>query len=89
MNYTTVENPTWTRNGDMIDCVVDFAGIGKVPFSASPNDLPHGVEIYNRCIAGEFGPIADYIPQPDEGPQEPSELPLEMQIPSTTPGEVL
>lgn len=89
MNYTTVENLVWTKDGSMVDCVVDFAGIGKVPFTASPNDLPHSVEIYNRCVAGEFGPIADYVPQPDEGPQEPSAIPIEMQIPSTTPGAIL
>ena len=88
MQYTSVENLTWTRNGDMVDCVVNFVGIGKVPFSASLNDLPHGVEIYNRCIAGEFGPIADYVPLPDEGPQEPSVSP-EQQIPVTDTGEVL
>jgi hypothetical protein len=89
MNYITVENLFWTKDGSKVDCVVDFAGIGKVPFSASPNDLPHSVEIYNRCVAGDFGPIADYVPQPDEGPQEPSAIPIEMQIPSTTPGEIL
>jgi hypothetical protein len=89
MNYTTVKNPTWTRNGEMIDCVVDFVGIGEVSFTASANDLPHSVEIYNRCVAGDFGPIGDYVPQPDEGPQEPSELPPEMQIPATNTGEVL
>jgi hypothetical protein len=85
MNYTTVENLVWAKDGGMVDCVVDFAGIGKVPFTASPNDLPHSVEIYNRCVAGEFGPIADYVPQPDEGPQEPSEP----QIPTTIPGAIL
>lgn len=90
MYYTTVENLFWTKNHDMVNCVVDFAGIGKVPFAANPNDdLPHGVEIYNRCVAGDFGPIAEYVPQPDEGPQEPSAIPIEMQIPSTTPGAIL
>lgn len=88
MKYATVENPVWTINGDMIDCLVDFSGIGKVPFSASPNDLPHSVEIYNRCISGEFGPIADYVPAPDEGPQEFSVAP-DQQIPVTNTGEVL
>ena len=89
MNYTTVENLVWTKDGNMVDCVVDFTGIGKVPFTASPNDLPHSVEIYNRCVAGEFGPIADYVPKPDEGPQEPSEVPLDMQISTSTTGAIL
>lgn len=34
-------------------------------FTASPNDCePHGVELYNRAIAGEFGPIAPYVEPP-------------------------
>lgn len=87
MYYLNVENPTWNREGTMIDCVVTFERLGKVPFTASPNDLPHSVEIYERCVAGEFGPIADYVPQPDEGPQEPT--PPELSIPVTVPGQIL
>lgn len=89
MEYTFVKNPKWTRNGDMIDCVVNFVDIGEVPFTASPNDLSHSVEIYNRCVAGDFGPIGDYVPAHDEGPQEPSEIPIDMQIPTTTLGGIL
>lgn len=74
MNYTTVENPVWTRDGEAIDCIVDFERIGKIPFTARPTDLPHCVEIYNRCVAGEFGPIAEYVPEPDEGPQPIPEI---------------
>lgn len=89
MHYTTVENLVWNRDGTMIDCVVNFARIGPVPFSASPNDAPHSVEIYNRCVAGEFGPIAAYAPKPDEGPQEPTPpelLPEYGRIPVTNTG---
>jgi len=90
MIYKTVKLPQWAHNKSMVNCVVDFVNFGELPFSASPNDsAEHGREIYARCIAGDFGPIADYVPQPDEGPQEPSEIPPEMQIPSTTPGAVL
>lgn len=91
MNYTTVENPSWNRDGTMIDCVVDFVGLGKLPFSASPNDLPHGVEIYNRCVAGDFGPIADYVPHIDEGenPQSTGPMPEHLRISVTNAGEIL
>jgi hypothetical protein len=89
MFYTTVENLFWTKNRDMVDCVVNFVDMGKLPFSASPNDLPHSVEIYNRCINGDFGPIADYVPQPHEGPQDISKIPPSMQIPTSTLGEIL
>lgn len=83
MNYTTVENLVWTKDRDMVNCVVNFVDIGKVPFSASPNDLTHSVEIYNRCVSGEFGPIGDYVPHPDEGPQDPSVIPIDRQIPGS------
>lgn len=88
MQYTNVKNLSWCKEGDKIDCLVNFTDIGEVPFSASPNDLPHSVEIYNRCVAGDFGPIADYVPFPDEGPQVYS-IPPEQQIPTTNTGEVL
>jgi hypothetical protein len=36
------------------------------PFGAMPTDsMPHGVDIYNRAVAGEFGIVAPYVaPQP-------------------------
>jgi hypothetical protein len=98
MNYTTVENPTWTQDGSAIDCVVDFVGIGKLPFTANPNDLSHGSEIYARCVAGDFGPVAEYVMLPEDGPQPPTpfdQLPDFMKIAVTDgrtepkPSEVL
>lgn len=33
---------------------------GEVPFSASPNDsAAHGVDLFNRAVAGEFGPVLE------------------------------
>lgn len=33
---------------------------GELPFTASPHDSePHGVELYERALAGEFGPVQD------------------------------
>ncbi|RMT82239.1 phage tail protein [Pseudomonas viridiflava] len=33
---------------------------GEVPFGASPKDPePHGVDLYNRAVAGEFGPVLE------------------------------
>jgi hypothetical protein len=71
MKYSTVTGLTWSKEKDSILCWVDFESVGNVPFGASPNDpLAHGKEIYARCIAGDFGPIAEYVPAPDEGPQK-------------------
>lgn len=33
-----------------------------MPFGATSYDpMPYGVELFNRAVAGEFGPIADYV----------------------------
>lgn len=87
MNYTSVRNPQWSRDGSMIDCVVEFDEIGEVVFSASPNDsVAHGREIYARCVAGDFGPVAEYVPQPGDFECEPDLLPPEQQLPVTDTG---
>lgn len=89
MNYSDVTNPQWNRDGSAIDCMVNFESLGILPFAAVENDnTQHGREIYARCVAGDFGPIADYIPAPDEGPQEPS-IPPEKRIPVTNSDEIL
>lgn len=89
MNYTSVTNLVWNPARTAVNCLVAFEKIGVVPFAADPNDPEaHGQEIYARCIAGDFGPIADYVPAPDEGPQEPSISP-EQAIPVSTPGAIL
>jgi hypothetical protein len=69
MNYTSVKNPKWTSDErTSIECIVNFENIGEVPFAATPDDQhDHTTEIYNRCVAGEFGEIAEYVkPEPLE-----------------------
>jgi hypothetical protein len=64
IKYTSVTNPTWNIDKSGIDCVVVFEHLGgkPIPFHATQNDdMAHGVEIYNRCLAGEFGVVADYV----------------------------
>ena len=63
MDYTTVTNLKYSDStGNKIDCIVDFNGIGPVPFTAYSGDTePHGVEIYQRAIAGDFGSIDAYV----------------------------
>lgn len=52
-----------SETGDVIDCQVEFEGIGLVPFSASKSDPePHGRQLYDALIAGEWGEIAAYTP---------------------------
>lgn len=69
MNYTNVKNPKWANfSKTVIDCEVNFDAIAEefVPFTAvASGDLPHTHEIFARCVAGEFGPVAEYTPPPD------------------------
>lgn len=51
------------EDGTCITLQVKFAEFEEVlPFGATPYDvMPYGVELYNRAVAGEFGPIAPYV----------------------------
>lgn len=57
-------------DGQIIDLTVKFVEFSnEMPFGATPYDpMPYGAELYNRAVAGEFGPIAPYVPPtPPEG----------------------
>ena len=64
VTYTTVTSPTYA-NADktVIGMLVMFDHLQfAIQFGASVNDTePHGVELYNRAIAGDFGQIAEYV----------------------------
>jgi hypothetical protein len=57
LQYSSSDN----LNISMMVIFDTFAGVA-IPFTASKNDVePHGVDLYNRAILGEFGVIAPYI----------------------------
>ena len=62
--YTDVIEPRFgNAEGTAIDCLVVFTSFGPepLPFNAVPDDPePHGREIFDRCLAGEFGPVAPF-----------------------------
>lgn len=64
----SVINLQWANyDRTAIDMEVDFDELDEeyVQFTATPNDREdHGVELYNRAIAGDFGAIAEF-PVPD------------------------
>lgn len=71
MNLIDAKNPQWADAANtLIDVEAKFqhypAEWGYLPFTANPNDPEaHGVDLYNRCVAGEFGTIAPYVePEP-------------------------
>jgi hypothetical protein len=67
MNYSQVKNPIWSNaEHTAIDCEVDFDDLEEnfVPFTANPLDTsnPASKEIYDQCIAGDYGTIGEYAP---------------------------
>jgi hypothetical protein len=45
------------------------------PFGASPDDVEaHGREIYAKAKAGDFGPVAPYLPPPPPAPVVPASI---------------
>jgi hypothetical protein len=66
-----VRNPRYSDpDHEGIEMEVDFDEIDEVYvwFNALPTDpCSYGVDLYNRAVAGEFGPIADYAPDPISG----------------------
>lgn len=47
-----------------IDCIVKFDKIPEeIPFTIDPNDFyQHSLDLWAGATAGEYGPIADYVP---------------------------
>ena len=69
MEYTSVTSPVWTNaEHTMINCIVDFTadGVGTVPFTADPLDTsnPSSKQIFDECVAGDYGTVAEYVPPP-------------------------
>ena len=59
------KDPIWSdATGNAIRLTVRFEEINEdLPFNATSYDPePHGVDLYNRAKAGEFGEIAPYVP---------------------------
>jgi hypothetical protein len=65
------KNPKFVNAGKtLIDLIVTHPIFGEIPFTASPDDVEdHGRDLFARAVAGEFGPVADYVPPPP--PPEP------------------
>jgi hypothetical protein len=72
---TSLKNPVWANvEHTLIDCVITTSQFGdeELPFTADPKDVePHGRALFERIVAGEFGPIGEYVPPPPQ-PTPPS-----------------
>lgn len=71
MQITSARSPKYTADG-RIDIDIQIDGMaGYIPFTADPNDPePHGRELFTLAVAGEFGPIAAYVPPPAPTPDD-------------------
>jgi hypothetical protein len=68
MNYKQIKNPIWANaEHTVINCEVDFDDLKEefVPFSANLNDsYAHTKQIFNECVAGDYGVVTEYVPPP-------------------------
>jgi hypothetical protein len=67
MKLEYAKNPVWANaEQTMIDLTIKFDEINEeLPFSANPNDIEaHGRTIFQECVAGQYGDIAEYVPPP-------------------------
>lgn len=71
------KNPKWVNaEHTLIDVEAKFEHYpeewGYLSFLANPNDVEaHGRDLYQRCVNGEFGTIAEYVaPVVEEQPSE-------------------
>lgn len=64
ISYSDVRNPKWMdAEHTRLDCEVNFTHISEewVPFGAvASGDYPHTHRIFEECVAGNYGPIAEY-----------------------------
>lgn len=62
ITYSEAHSPKW---GDVahesLSLVVTFDHCGTVPFTCMANDTAHGSEIFARAVAGDFGPVSEYV----------------------------
>lgn len=64
-NIVSASNPVYAnKDNTAINLDVLFEGFAEpVPFTATPNDPePYGVTLYNNAVAGQYGPVAPYVP---------------------------
>jgi hypothetical protein len=66
MNVTvnSAANPRWANDAQtavLLECTFEHLGNEVVPFAAVNGDCEqHGQDLFDRAMAGEFGPIAAY-----------------------------
>lgn len=83
MQLEYAKDPVWANaNHTMIDLVIKWDQFPEEhQFTATLDDCEeHGRQIFVAAVAGEFGPVAEYIAPPDS---EPGPTPASGEIPVT------
>ena len=66
---TSLSNPRWSNaEHTRIDCEITTSQFGDevLPFTADMNDVAaHGRAIFASIVAGQYGPIKEYVPLPE------------------------
>ena len=63
INFTNIHTPHYVDGAGNVGVFVSFDDLDDVLFVASAGDVAeHGRDLYARAIAGEFGPIAEFVP---------------------------
>lgn len=71
MELLSASNPAWSNpEKSTIDVVATFDMTGPIPFTAHPTEGEFGPIIYANAVAGDYGPIVEYIAPPELTPEE-------------------
>jgi hypothetical protein len=84
MDIISVKNCFWVNEDKSIfNCTVQFSTFAyEVEFGCAVFDpTPHAQEIWQRAMAGEFGPITEFVPPPP--PIEVTSTPSSGEIPQS------
>jgi hypothetical protein len=77
---TSLKNPAWSNaEHTRIDCIITTSQFGdeELPFTADSNDVePHGRAIFAQIVAGDFGPIGEYVPPPPQATLPSGSIPV-------------
>jgi hypothetical protein len=79
MQLEYAKDPVWANaEHTMIDLVIKWNRFNEeLPFSASPDDCEeHGRAIFAAAVAGEYGPVSEYVPPPLQPTPPSGEIPV-------------
>lgn len=65
MKINSATNPEFANaDSTAIKLTIDTDKFGVIPFTATSNDVEaHGRDLFARALAGEFGPVAVFVPR--------------------------